>query len=481
MRSFKRHDTSIPFLVAVALAMAACADSFGPLGGPNIIEISIPSASALTIAVSVAEPTLVPGESTQATVIATSSDGKAFSGHIDLASQNPSVADVSPKGVVTAVAAGVAVIQATAGGHVATTSVTVQPSSTSGVVAAVAVAVDSISLHVGSLAKATAIAKDASGNVISNQTITWTSLNPSVATVSESGSVTALGLGSATIQAAVAGTTGATTLTVVDQSVPSAVAHTFDDGTVGPFHGTTAYIDFPDDPTGLGHGKVARILYAPTLDNRSSDRFLNYRTYDAGKVRYGRTIWFKGDFYMPTNPMHDPNWNVNDIRKLIDWQGESDDGRTGGGARVVLNYGSDNNSGHPCLDLTLESRTTSNGIENPPTIAYFGQFAQDQIQFDRWHTLEIRLITNSADGVHDGSVAIWLDNSGPTPTYQTPSTLYMIDEAWAPLGSTGQPVVGSYFNDFRFGSQLSNNYPEPLNTEYRYWDNVTFSSTRVGH
>jgi hypothetical protein len=37
----------------------------------------------------------------------------------------------------------------------------------------------------------------------------------------------------------------------------------FNDGTYGPFTGTQSFIDFPDDPTGSGHGKVARILYAP--------------------------------------------------------------------------------------------------------------------------------------------------------------------------------------------------------------------------
>ena len=184
---------------------------------------------------------------------------------------------------------------------------------------------------------------------------------------------------------------------------------------------------------------------------------------------------------MPTNPLSDPNWRANDYRKLLDWQGQSDDGRTLGGARWYLAKMLDNNTNHPCLGLTVESRTTVNGVDQGATIQYFVDFAQDQVTFDTWHTLEVRMITNSADGLHDGSIAIWLDNPTNTPTYQTPSTLYFINEAWAPNGLGGVPVVGSYFNDLRQGSQLSNNSPLPLNTEYRYWDNIAFSTTRIGN
>jgi hypothetical protein len=480
MRYFKKQDTSISFMLAAALVLFGCAtDSSGPLGGPNVIQVHTQTVSA--VAVTVAQSTLVPGQSTQATAIATSSDGKRVGGPIALVSQNPSIANVSSNGLVTAVAAGMAVIQATAGGHFGTTSVTVEALSTSAVVAAIAVTVDSTTLVVGNVAKATAIPKDASGAPIGGQTVTWKSLTPGIATVSQSGSVTAVAAGSATIQADASGMTGVTTLIVVDQSVSVLISHNFDDGTIGLFHGTTGSIDFPDDPTGSGRGKVARILYAPTLDNRSADKFLNYRTYDAGKIRYGRTIWFRGDFYLPTNPLSDPNWTATDIRKLIDWQGASDDGWTGGGARFTLGYGHDNNTNQPCLSLVVETRSTINGIEQMPATQLFAQFAQDKVQFEAWHTLEVRLVTNSADGVHDGSLTFWLDNSGPNPTYQSPSTLYFINEAWAPAGAAGVPAIGSYFNDFRFGSQLSNNDPEPLNQEYRYWDNITFSKARVGN
>jgi len=72
----------------------------------------------------------------------------------------------------------------------------------------------SASLPVKQTAQATATLRDASGNVLSGQTIAWTSSNTSVATVSASGLVTAVAAGSATIVATSGGKTGSAALTV---------------------------------------------------------------------------------------------------------------------------------------------------------------------------------------------------------------------------------------------------------------------------
>ncbi|MDP9201665.1 MAG: hypothetical protein M3P26_07000 [Gemmatimonadota bacterium] len=254
---------------------------------------------------------------------------------------------------------------------------------------------------------------------------------------------------------------------------PDLAFHDFNDGTRGPYHGNDSNLSYPDDPTGTGHGKVARIYYAPTSANRSDDEHINWFAGDAGKIRYGRTIWFKGEVYFPTNPLGDPNWNANDGRKVLDWQGHSDDGWTPGGARWYLGRGPNGNIQGSPISLAVEVIDYGNSH-------YLAWFAENLLPFDTWHTIEVRMITNSADGVHDGSLAFWIDNPTDTPTFETPHTLYFINEAWAPINAyTGLPVAGSYFNDLQVGAQLTNDQGA-LNTEYRYWDNIGFSTTRIG-
>ena len=59
------------------------------------------------------------------------------------------------------------------------------------------------------------MAKDVNGVTITGKTFTWTSLTPSVATVSTSGLVTAVGVGSSTIEATCDGVAGTAPITVL--------------------------------------------------------------------------------------------------------------------------------------------------------------------------------------------------------------------------------------------------------------------------
>ncbi|GIW26157.1 Ig-like domain-containing protein [Meiothermus sp.] len=78
----------------------------------------------------------------------------------------------------------------------------------------------SASKQVGQTQQFTAVAKDASGNTISGVTFTWTSSNPSVATVNSSGLATAVAAGTATITASAQGKSGNATLTVTNPAPP---------------------------------------------------------------------------------------------------------------------------------------------------------------------------------------------------------------------------------------------------------------------
>ncbi len=75
---------------------------------------------------------------------------------------------------------------------------------------------------VGAAAQYEAEATDGAGSTVSDEAVTWSTSDSTVATVSTSGLVTATGAGSATITATVAGVQGSGSLTVTDLSAPCA-------------------------------------------------------------------------------------------------------------------------------------------------------------------------------------------------------------------------------------------------------------------
>src|SRR5207244_1250997 len=81
-------------------------------------------------------------------------------------------------------------------------------------VATVTVSPASINLQTGQTSQLTATLKDANGNVLTGRTVTWSSDNGSVATVSGTGLVTATGAGTATITATSEGQSGTSGITV---------------------------------------------------------------------------------------------------------------------------------------------------------------------------------------------------------------------------------------------------------------------------
>ena len=107
-------------------------------------------------------------------------------------SSNSSIVSVNTNGVVTGIANGIAIITATSvdGGKKASTTVTVQTP------------VTSITFGVGlSIGKTLTLIPTVNPITASNKTITWSSLNSSRATVSQSGVVTGIALGTVTIRA----------------------------------------------------------------------------------------------------------------------------------------------------------------------------------------------------------------------------------------------------------------------------------------
>ena len=141
---------------------------------------------------------------------ATVSPSNATNKTVTWSSSNTSIATVSSSGLVTGVAVGTATIRAQAGTKYATCDVTVEKIP----VSSVTISPTSLALKVGGSSSLTATVAPTNATY---QTITWTSSNTSIATVSADGRVTAVSNGTAYITAKADGVSSShCTVTVSD-------------------------------------------------------------------------------------------------------------------------------------------------------------------------------------------------------------------------------------------------------------------------
>ncbi len=197
------------------------ATSEGKSGTASVTVTQVPVA---TVSVSPATATVQAGQTVQLIATPKDANGATLSGRtVTWSSSNTSVATVSSSGLVSGVTPGSATITATSEGKSGTSSITV----TNIPVATVSVSPPTASIQQGQTVQLTATLKDASGNTLSGRTVTWSSSNISVATVSSSGLVSAVTPGSATVTAASEGKTGTAGITVTAPTGGSQFRHVF--------------------------------------------------------------------------------------------------------------------------------------------------------------------------------------------------------------------------------------------------------------
>jgi uncharacterized protein YjdB len=185
-------------------------------GGGGEEEPPVPVASS--VSVEPAAATLVAGGTADLVATVRDQNGQPMPGEpVTWSSSNPVVATVSAVGRVTAMSSGQAIVTATANGHSATSTITVDPVP----VASVEVVPASASVQVGSTVQLGAIVRDANGNVLVGRPVTWTTSDGSVASVSTSGLVTGRAEGPVTITATSEGRSGSASITVTRVPVAS--------------------------------------------------------------------------------------------------------------------------------------------------------------------------------------------------------------------------------------------------------------------
>lgn len=136
-------------------------------------------------------------------------------------SSNPGVASVSGNGSLTGLAAGSATITASSEGKSASGTVTITPVP----VASVVINPPTVTLDIGVDMQLTATARSASGVTLTGRPFAWETSDENVASITQTGLVTAHGIGTATITASAEGKVGASTITVIATKVAFAYAY----------------------------------------------------------------------------------------------------------------------------------------------------------------------------------------------------------------------------------------------------------------
>src|SRR6185436_5891198 len=176
--------------------------------GPATILLTVSPPSVASVSVTATDSSVTLGDpDIQATVVARDAANNVLSlvgRTVVWTSSATSVATVSPSGLVTPAEVGSTTIGVTVDGVGPATFVfTVAPVP----VASVSVTAPDSSLVTGVSVQATVVARDAANNILSltGRTVVWTSSVTSVATVSASGLVTPVGVGTTTVGVSVDG------------------------------------------------------------------------------------------------------------------------------------------------------------------------------------------------------------------------------------------------------------------------------------
>ncbi len=221
--TFRKHIVSlIVHMAAGSLQFAGCGGKDSPTG-PTITPPTPPPPpppSVASIVVNPSSASLVVGGTQRFSASARASDGSTISGvNFTWTSSNTAVVTINTSGLAAAVSAGTAMIRATGNGissAPATITVTLPP------VANVTVSSSSAQeMTVGDTLSFTATARAANGTERDDVSITWTSSDTGVVSITSAGVATAVSAGMVTVRAMADGVSSSpVTITVVEPPPP---------------------------------------------------------------------------------------------------------------------------------------------------------------------------------------------------------------------------------------------------------------------
>ena len=191
------------------------ATSEGKTGAATVTVTPIPVAK---VEITPSTPNVTVGETVQLNVSVQGPNNQELTGRtVTWSSGAPSVASVSPTGVVSGLAPGTAIIFANVEGVLGSATVTVKQVP----VGSVVVSPQTASVPVGGAVQLSASVRDASGAELQGRLVGWTSSDETIAVVSSEGRVSGIKIGTATITASSEGKSGTATVTVTAAAVAS--------------------------------------------------------------------------------------------------------------------------------------------------------------------------------------------------------------------------------------------------------------------
>ena len=181
------------------------------VSGSATLTVEVPAPVVGSIDIEPGAVTLETGHTQQVEAIVRDTDGNPMTADIVWSSSDENVATVDQSGLVTAISAGTATITGTVGSVSDNSTVTVEEPAP--VVGSIEVAPLAVTLHPGNTQQYQAIVRDTRGNPMTAEVV-WTSSDESVATIDQSGLVTAISEGTAILTATVGSVSGNATVTV---------------------------------------------------------------------------------------------------------------------------------------------------------------------------------------------------------------------------------------------------------------------------
>lgn len=200
-------------------AALGCGSGGGTNGGTGPTPPTPPTPVLTTISVALSVAQIQVGQTATATASGLDQNGAPIStGTVTWSSSNTNVATITAAGAITAVGPGTTQIIATAGGKSGQAALTVIAAPAP--VASVTGSPATVTLIIGGTQQMTATTVDANGNVLTGRTVTWSSSDPTKATVTTTGVVQAIAAGTATIVATSETKSGTASVTVASSTPP---------------------------------------------------------------------------------------------------------------------------------------------------------------------------------------------------------------------------------------------------------------------
>src|SRR6266513_665473 len=282
------------------------ATSSGKAGTATITVTAAPAVVA-TVTVAPTSASVVAGATVNLQATVKDQYGNAMTGQsVTWSTSNAAAATVNSSGVVTGVAAGSATITAASSGKSGTAAVTV--TAPASVVTTVSVAPGAASVVVGATVSLQVTVKDQNGNVMTGQTITWSTSNPASATVNASGVVSGVAAGSATITAMSSGKSGTAAITVTAPSSGATLlfSEDFENASIGSrgwYDNTNVLLSTAEHVTGSTASAQYRFLAGasgPTSGGAQRHKFAATSTlYISYYVKYSTNYVGSGQSYHP--------------------------------------------------------------------------------------------------------------------------------------------------------------------------------------